>query len=614
MNAPERRFPTPAGEALRVHCLGIGGMGVAPLAIYLSETGCAVSGEDDALPEEVAALLDRAGVTVGPLPERVDRVVYSSAIPASHPAFAAAAARGLPLVRRGEMLAGVLRGRKLVAVCGAHGKTTTTSMLVTALRRANFPAGYLIGGLPNDGLAPAAAGSNDWVVAEIDESDGTIDLFSPEITVATNLDWDHPDRYREPAEFEATFGALFSRTRREVLASDVCLRSRRIMAAMAGAGPSGPRTATFGRTGDFAAAALRDEAGAMTIRLGGLFPAVDCLVRASGEFNAANAAAALAAAQLMGVPPAVRALADFAGVRRRQGVLFSDGPLVVEDYAHHPAEIRALLTSLRRRVAAGGRLLAVFQPHRFSRTARFKGEFASALSLADRVILLDVYPAGEEPVAGGAAADLCAELERSPSHAPVGYFPGKEGRDLFRALSAEAGPADLVAFVGAGDIDRLARDWLRVRRPSAAQAGPWDEFARAVQAAAGRRPETQAGGAAGQERRRSASAAPPACMPNLATADDLRDPPHGRLEERISPSSSLGVGFNLLVPDGGVDGLVLVVRPRNLVALRGSPRRPRPCRGGAAAETPVRTRRRGGPFGVRVSRGNTRAASVGRCA
>jgi UDP-N-acetylmuramate--L-alanine ligase/UDP-N-acetylenolpyruvoylglucosamine reductase len=557
MKPPDAEFSPSSREGGRVHCLGVGGMGVAPLAIYLSEGGCTVSGEDDALPDEVGALLERARVAVGPLPAQVDRVVYSSAIPESHPAFAAAAARGIPLLRRGEMLAEAVRGRRLVAVCGAHGKTTTTAMLVTALRHANFPAGYLVGGLFNDGLPPAALGSNEWVVAEIDESDGTIDRFSPEITIATNLDWDHPDHYREPAELEATFSALFRRTRLAVVTSEACSRSQRILKAMAGeeSRPPGRRLATIGRTGDFSATVVSEEAGAMTVRLGGLFAPADCLVLAGGEFNASNAAAAFAAAQLMGVPPAAHALAAYAGVRRRQAILFSGGPLVIEDYAHHPTEIRALLTSLRRRVAGGGRLIAVFQPHRFSRTAQFKAEFASALSLADRVYLLDVYSAGEEPVAGGATKDLCEEMKRSGAAVPLGHFAGRGGAELFRSLSCEAGPDDLVAFVGAGDIDRLAREWLRERRTAPAQANRWDEFAESVRGRLGgqtklRREEPLSGkttlGVGGAAR----------LYAEPAGAEDLRLL-LSAAEQRKVPVLVLGRGSNLLVPDGGVDGLVI---------------------------------------------------------
>jgi UDP-N-acetylmuramate-alanine ligase len=168
-------------EVKAIHCVGIAGMGVGPLAIYLAQLGFAVSGEDDAMTEAMRVQLEREKIALtsaGALPPECDLVVYSSAISPKHPAFVAAAARKLPLVRRGELLAEVVRGKKLVAVCGSHGKTTTTAMLITALRRANFPAGYVLGGLFNDdALSPARAGSNEWVVAEIDESDGTIDRF-----------------------------------------------------------------------------------------------------------------------------------------------------------------------------------------------------------------------------------------------------------------------------------------------------------------------------------------------------------------------------------------------------------------------------------------------------
>jgi UDP-N-acetylmuramate--alanine ligase len=172
-------------------------------------------------------------------------------------------------------------------------------------------------------------------------------------------------------------------------------------------------------------------------------------------------------------------------VRRRQSVLqVADGITVIEDYAHHPAEIRALLASLRRRVTPAGRLVVVFQPHRFSRTAQFKVEFAAALAAADRVFLLDVYSAGEAPVAGGTTADIYAELKRSAPALPVGYLPGGDGA-LAGALSGEVKPGDLVAFVGAGDIDRRAREWLGVLAAAAARGRSWDEARAAIAARVG---------------------------------------------------------------------------------------------------------------------------------
>jgi UDP-N-acetylmuramate--alanine ligase len=219
-------------DVTAIHCAGVGGMGVGPLAIYLAELGFRVSGEDDAMTEPMRRHLVRAGVTLttaGAVPADCQLVVCSSAIAPDHPAVVMARARGLPCVRRGELLAEVTREKKLVAVCGSHGKTTTTAMLVTALRAANFPAGYVLGGLCNDdAVSPAGVGASEWVVAEIDESDGTIERFAPELTVAVNLDWDHPDHYRQLADLEATFAALFARTRGAVLVNDACALSARV--------------------------------------------------------------------------------------------------------------------------------------------------------------------------------------------------------------------------------------------------------------------------------------------------------------------------------------------------------------------------------------------------
>lgn len=556
-------------DVARIHCVGVGGMGVGPLAIYLAQLGFSVSGEDDAMTDDMKVLLNREGVAIGPVPDDCALVAISSAIAKTHPAYVAAVRRSLPLVRRGELLAEVTRDRKLVAVCGSHGKTTTTAMLITALRREHFPAGYILGGLFSDETPPARAGSNEWVVAEIDESDGTIDRFSPEVTVAVNLDWDHPDYYRQRSELEATFAALFRRTRRLVLTSDSCAMSARVVASLksepkadlspgAVAPPEGSTPvmalATFGRSGDFRGEIDSEQADRMTLRLDGRFEFGRAVVRARGDFNAANATAALAAAQLIGAKPTENSLADYVSVRRRQSVLHRNDITVLEDYAHHPAEIRALLGSLRRRVTGNGRLIVIFQPHRFSRTAQFKAEFAAALSTADAVHLLDVYSAGEAPVAGGTTADVYAELKRSaPSHA-VSYFPGDDAQ-LFAALSREVSEGDLVAFVGAGDIDRKATEWLVVRRAAETKAAEWDDFVAAVKPRLGgetklRREEPLAG----KTTMRVGGAARVYAEP--ATVDDLRLL-LGQAAARHVSVFILGRGSNLIVPDEGVDGLVI---------------------------------------------------------
>jgi len=538
--------PTLFGHEVRhLHCLGVGGMGVAPLAIYLAQAGFSVTGEDDALTDDVRTLLARESVVIGPLPVDCELVVYSSAIAQTHPAYGAALARKIPLVRRGELLAEVLRGKKLIAVCGSHGKTSTTAMLITALRAAGFPAGWVLGGLFADDTPPARTGSSDWVVAEIDESDGTIEAFAPEVTVAVNLDWDHPDFYRRAADLEATFAALFHRTRGPVLVSDACAVSARVA----------PTAKTFGRTGNFRGTISCESAGRMTLRLGGEFTLTEAGVKAQGDFNAANATAALAAAQLLGATLTPTLLADYPGVRRRQTTLHAaDGLTVIEDYAHHPAEIRALLTSLRRRVGEAGRLVVVFQPHRFSRTAQFKAEFAAALAVADSVHLLDVYAAGEAPTAGGTTADIYAELKRIAAALPVSYLPGG-GAAFFGALARDVRRDDLIAFVGAGDIDRLARSWLEILREDAMKAQRWDEqfaalkpllaketkFKREEPLAA--KTTMRVGGAARLY-------AEPASLADLQTL--LREATARGIRVFV-----LGRGSNLIVPDEGVDGLVL---------------------------------------------------------
>lgn len=536
-----------------VHFVGIGGMGMGPLAIYLAQLGFQVSGEDDGMTEAMRQQLEREKILLTPaggLPEKCDLVVCSSAIAPAHPAHSAARSRQLQLVRRGELLAEIVREKKLVAVCGSHGKTTTCAMIITALRRAGFPAGYVLGGLFNDdGVAPARIGSNDWVVAEIDESDGTIERFSPEITVAVNLDWDHPDHYRQLADLEATFVALFNRTQRAVLLSDACVLSARAVSQL----KATTQAITFGRSGGYRMNVLSEADGSMQLTLNGFFPIKQAAVRAMGDFNASNAAAALAACHLMGVELSENLLAQYSGVRRRQSVLHATADLtVIEDYAHHPAEIRALLTSLRRR--AKTRLLVVFQPHRFSRTAQFKAEFAAALAQADRLYLLDVYSAGEAHVEGGTTADLYAELRRNAPALHVAYYPG-HGAFMLDGLKSDIKSGDLVAFVGAGDIDQQAREWLELVEQRVRAMKRWDTLAEVLRARVSpatkiKREEILA------EKTTMRVGGPARIYAEPASTEDLS----GLLREAKARGIEvfiLGRGSNLIVPDEGVEGLVI---------------------------------------------------------
>lgn len=537
-----------------LHCIGVAGMGLGPLAIYAAGLGFTVTGGDDGSTETMAAHLTRAGITLVPpgiLPDATELVVFSSAIPPSHPALAAARARGLAAVRRGELLAELARHRRLVAVCGSHGKTTTTAMLITAMHAAGFLPGYVGGGLfGKDALPPAAAGRDPWLIAEIDESDGTIDRFSPAFTVIVNLDWDHPDHYQSEADLIAAFAALIARTSGPVLLNAACPRSLALA-------PKRETVTTFGPGGEFTLLSSRpDGPFGLALSLGGRFlPALpSARVGAWGDFNALNATAALAAAALLGAPLKSSLLAPYPGIRRRQSILTSGAGLVlIEDYAHHPAEISALLTSLRPRVSTSGRLRAVFQPHRYSRTKRFRTDFADALAQADAITLLDVYGAGENSQPGGTSADLAVDLAARRPEIPLAYLPGKPVQ-AFAAFAKDLNPGDLVAIIGAGDIDIAARTWLATRDTSAW----WDRIEGILKTAISSASlllreapldKLTTLGVGGAARLYAEPANAEDLLGLLRTAHNLG--------VRLLP---LGRGSNLLVPDTGVDALVVSLR------------------------------------------------------
>lgn len=545
-------------SAERVHLIGAGGMGMAPLGLYLAGLGFKVSGEDDGWNPVVRSLLERAGVAItatGALPDDVQLVVHSSAVGPAHGSRRRATARGLPQVRRGEMLAEVVKGRKLVAVVGSHGKTTTTAMLITVLQRAGFACDWVLGGLfGSDSLPPARAGTGEWIVAEVDESDGTIGRFSPEVTLVVNLDWDHADHYAKLADLEAAFAGLFARTRNAIFISDACAMSARIATRGGFAAP----VHTFGRTGDFQCHLLSDISSGQTLGLGGCFTLKEAQVHSHGEFNAANATAALAVAQHLGAKIATDSLVDFAGVRRRQSVLHASSLTVYEDYAHHPTEIRALLRSLRREKQ--GRLVVVFQPHRYTRTKQFKAEFAAVLAVADSLFLMDVYAASESPVAGGTTADIYAELKKSGAADHVTYLPGNDA-GLLRALRSALRSGDTLAFVGAGDIEQTAREFVAQLKTAEAREAAWIKFLNSTRARLGSETELIEREPLGPKTTMRVGG-PARVYAEPATTGDLQ----ALLQEanRLKlPVLLLGRGSNLIIPDEGVDGLVISLGHEN---------------------------------------------------
>lgn len=552
MTEPLQLVPLFGRPVRHCHLVGVGGAGMTPLAMLLAQRGWGVSGEDDGLTAGAQRWLEQSGVSLGAsgvVPAATDLLVYSSAISPKHPARVAAAGRGLPQVRRGELLAELMRDRKLIAVVGAHGKTTTTGMLITALRRAGFGAGWLLGGLfQDDSVPPAALDMNGWVVAEIDESDGTIDRFSPEITVATNLDWDHPDYYRQIGDLEATFAALFSRTRSAIYLNPACALSARLATRSFTA-----KVHRFGFEGEYSVRIAGFVDGRQVIDLSHSYGSARARVRAGGDFNALNAAAALAVCVQLGVPVTPDLLADYPGVKRRQVVLLETEKLqVIEDYAHHPTEIAALIGGMRR--LPHKRLLVAFQPHRFSRTARFKADFARALVGADELFLLDVYAASEQPIAGGTTADIYAEIARSGAGTRVHYLPGDRAGFL-RLLRERVRDGDLVLFVGAGDINECAAEFVRELEGEVSQVSRWAECLQAVRAALS--PETKL--------LENETLGPKTTMRIGGPARYYAEPANEadltlllrETHRHGLPVLMLGRGSNLLVPDEGVDALVL---------------------------------------------------------
>ncbi len=540
----------------KIFMLGVGGMGMTPLAIYLRQMGCTVCGFDDNLNSSVGALLRKAGVEMidGPvLPQKVDKVVYSPAISLRHPIFKDACQRGLPMLRRGEMMAEVLAPKKVVAVVGSHGKTTTAGMLVHSLLRNGFPVGYLVGALFDaDDLLPARYSESDLVIAEIDESDGTIDLFNPEITLVLNLDWDHTDYYASPRQLEEKFKALFHRTRKTLFLPANCQKLNRLSADV------DIEKFSLGTGGDYHFRFMETGRGYLRLGLGGRFPEQTELLSAEAPFNGENALAALAVSHYLSGFLCPDSLEDFPGIRRRQKKLYdSETWVVFEDYAHHPQEIEAMI-SFARETYADRKLIVVFQPHRFSRTLQLKMELAHSLEGTDELFLLEVYAASEAPLEGGSSDDLAQCFSENLSFRKVSSYSR-----LSPLLMEKTGEPSIVLFLGAGDIDQWAHTFVhelppadqrnRVDfTPNPGDNNSWWKNLRSVVD-----PETSLSTGVPLADKTTLRVGGPAFFyAEPAGVDDLSLLLKSAADRSL-PVYFLGRGSNLLVPDDGFEGLVI---------------------------------------------------------
>jgi UDP-N-acetylmuramate--alanine ligase len=444
-----------------IHIVGVGGMAMSGIAAVLTRLGHAVSGSDlkawrglerlRLLGVEVNVPHDAAR-----LPEELDAVVVSTAIPPSNPEVVAARERGVPVLRRADALAAIVNTRRTVAISGTHGKTTTSTMTTLILRAAGWHPSFLIGGEPNEVGSNAAYDDGEWLVVEADESDGTFLEIAPEAVILTNVEPDHLDHYGDFAALEAACAKyLASAPGPRLACADDPVAAR--LAREVG----GVLTYGTGPDADYVVSGYAgDRAGSrFTLSRRGTVLG-EIVLPAPGRHNARNAAGAAAVATEIGVPfEAVRAaLGRFAGVARRfqfHGEV--DGVTLVDDYAHLPGEVRATLAAARE--GGWSRVVAVFQPHRYSRTARLWRDFGEAFDDADVVVLTDVYGAGEPPRPGvSGRLVLQAVCEARPGRRIL-YLPRRA--DLLERLPALVRPGDLVLTLGAGDVTSLADEWLR---------------------------------------------------------------------------------------------------------------------------------------------------------
>lgn len=451
---------TPAAADLgHVHLIGVGGAGMSAIALLLAARGLPVSGSD-ARASAVLDALAAAGVRVhvGHDAAHVtgaDTVVVSSAIRATNPELVQARELGVPVLHRSVALAALMHGRRTVAVAGAHGKTTTSAMVARVLSDAGLDPSYAIGAAV-EGPVGARHGAGDVFVAEADESDGSFLAYAPHIAVVTNVEPDHLDHYGSRAAFEAAFVAFAGRVEPggHLVACADDAGSRRLAEV---ARADGVRVLTYGSAADadvqVGAWRADDHGDGGTVTVQGFEAGpVELRLAVPGAHNGLNAAAAWTVARLLGVSAqdAAAGLARFTGTGRR----FEDrgtagGVRVVDDYAHHPTEVAALLRAARP-VAGPGRLLVLFQPHLYSRTRTFAAEFAAALDAADLVVVTDVYGAREDPEPG-----VTGELITGLMTPGRGTFVA-DRLAAARAVGRAAEPGDLVLTVGAGDVTELA--------------------------------------------------------------------------------------------------------------------------------------------------------------
>ena len=452
MIRPDLSLPIPDSIAA-AHFIGIGGSGMSGLARMFLDAGIRVSGSDRADSDNLRALA-AAGATVHIGHDAAhlgdaDTVVHTGAIWPENPEFVTAKERGLHVIHRSQALHWLIGDRRLVSVAGAHGKTSSTGMIVTALRDLGADPHFVNGGVIEQLGASSATGSGDLFVIEADESDGTFLLYDTAVALITNVDPDHLDHFGSEEAFHEAFVRFADGASEAVVISSDDAGALRV-----GADLSHPRVITFGQAED---ADLRvteiETAGGVAATLTRDGESVRMQLAVPGAHNAINAAGAVAVLGALGYPlaDAVRAVEGFAGtVRRLELHGIARGVSVYDDYAHHPTEVRAALEAMRG-IAGSGRLIAIQQPHTYSRTQHMYQEFADVLeTYADHTVMLDVYGAREDPVPG-VTGELVSGAFRDPSH--VHFVADWQQASDYTATVARDG--DVVVTLGCGNVYQM---------------------------------------------------------------------------------------------------------------------------------------------------------------
>jgi len=453
-------------KSYHIHFVGIGGIGMSGIAELLLNLGYRVSGSD-AVASDITENLKRLGGTihVGHRPEHIegaDVVVMSSAIGKDNPELVAARQASIPIIPRAEMLAELMRLKFSVAVAGAHGKTSTTSLVAAVLAAGGFDPTVVIGGRLRSIGKNAVLGQGDFIVAEADESDGSFLKYAPTIAVVTNIDREHLDFYRDMAHIQESFLQFIDRVPFYGL-TVVCLDNEAIQDILP---RIHKRLMTYGTNpqADFTARKIVFEG--MRTRFQVDFrgkPVGEFLLNLPGRHNVTNATAAIAVGMELGVGYEVLkdALRQVQGVQRRLEIKGeASGVTVVDDYGHHPTEIRTTLDTLRS-CFPDRRAVVVFQPHRFTRTRALFDEFSRSFYLSDVLFVLPIYPAGEQPIEGVHSLDLVQSIQHH-GHRNVRYVD--QHAEAVNALRDVVREGDVVLTLGAGDVWKVGELLLAALR------------------------------------------------------------------------------------------------------------------------------------------------------